>query len=142
AKRSDKRIRRAIVNGLIERDYLKQLRSLGTNVADFEQIVFRKLPLHVRVVLVNVRRSQFRIDEDAADWHADNRREWREWRRNRRVNRKLSRLRHRDKRIRHRSQHARQSDGECEVRIVKQLRVRVASREAVVIDSVTAACDE
>src|ERR1043165_9545808 len=141
-ERSHERIRRAIVNRLIERDYLKQLRSLRTDIADFEQIVFCKLPLHVRVVLVNVRRPQLRIDEDAADWHTDNRREWRERRRNRRIHRKLSWLRYRNKRIRHRPQHARQSDSERQIRIVEQLRVCVACRETVVIDSVTAASDE
>src|SRR6185369_11682978 len=142
AERCDEHVRSAIVNRLVERDYLQQLRSLRTDVADFEQVVFRKLPLHVRVVLMNVRRAQFGIDEDAADRHADDWREGRQRRRNRRIHRKLSRLRHRNKRIRHRSQNAGQADRKREIRIVEQLRVRITSREAIVVDAVTAARDE
>src|SRR5687768_4830529 len=78
AERRRENVESTIVDRLIQRDHLKQFRALRADITSLEQKVVRKLPLHVRVVLLNVRSSQLRIDKDAADRHADDRRQWRQ----------------------------------------------------------------
>ena len=82
------------------------------------------------------------INIDAANGHADERRQGRERRWNCWVDRKLIGLRHVYERIGERAQDAGQADGEREIRIVEQLRVSVARREPVVVDAIAAARDE
>ena len=118
------------------------MRSFVADIADFQNRIFRKFPLRAEIVLLNIRRFQIRINKNSADRNADKRRDRTERRRNRRGSRESGRLRNRDERIGECSQKSGQTDTQAEIRKIEKLCVGKSRRNAVVINSVTAANDE